>query len=336
MKTKILFYLLLAGLVLVGCSSGKPKIGLLVHSFDTPRWHSDEKYFIEAVDQLGGVSVVKMADNDAQKQIEQAKEMINAGISVLVVIPVDQFSAGQIVEMAHKSNIKVIAYDRLINNCWLDYYVSSDNVRIGEIQAEYLVNTTPTGSYALIGGPTYDNNSRMIFLGQMNILQPYIEKGEIKLVYNVFSDYWTEDEGYRHAIQLIQSAKGAVDAILAGNDAIALGVLRALKENGMAGKVKLAGQDADLSNIQEIMRGNQTMTVYKPIKTMAYTVAELAIHLANESPVPLATSTISNGNRLVPSYLVNPMAINESNIQMTVVAEGYQEAENLKVNAQKR
>ncbi|MBW8332134.1 MAG: substrate-binding domain-containing protein [Prolixibacteraceae bacterium] len=329
MKTKILIYLLLAGLVLVGCSSGKPKIGLLVHSYDTPRWQSDEKYFTEAVDQLGGISVVKMAENDAQKQIQQAKELIDEGISVLVVVPVDQFSAGQIVDMAHKNNIKVIAYDRLINNCWLDYYVSSDNVRIGEIQAEYLTNTIPAGNYALIGGPTYDNNSRMIFLGQMNIIQPYIDKGQISLIYNVFSDYWTEAEGYKHTLQLIETAKGDVDAILAGNDAIALGALRALKEKGLAGKVKLAGQDADLANIQEIMKGNQTMTVYKPIKTMAYTVAELAIHLADESPVPLATSTISNGNRLVPSYLVNPMAINESNIQMTVVAEGYQEADKI-------
>lgn len=328
MKTKIFFYFLLT-LLLVGCSTGKPKIGLLVHSYDTPRWQSDQKYFIEALEELGGVSVVKMAENDEQKQIEQAKELINSGISVLVIIPVNQFSAGQIVDLAHKSNIKVIAYDRLINNCWLDYYVSSDNVRIGEIQAEYLTNTNPTGNYALIGGPTYDNNSRMIYLGQMNILHPFIEKNEIKLVYNVFSDSWTEAEGYRHAIQLIDTTKGKVDAILAGNDAIALGVIKALKEKGLQGKVSVAGQDADLPNIQEIIRGNQTMTVYKPIKTMAYTVAELAVLLSQGNPLPLSTATVSNGNRLVPSYLVNPMAINESNIQMTVVAEGYQEAENI-------
>lgn len=328
MKTKIFFYFLLT-LLLVGCSPEKPKIGLLVHSYDTPRWQSDQKYFNEALEELGGVSVVKMAENDEQKQIEQAKELINSGISVLVIIPVNQFSAGQIVELAHKSNIKVIAYDRLINNCWLDYYVSSDNVRIGEIQAEYLTNTNPTGSYALIGGPTYDNNSRMIYLGQMNILHPFIEKNEIKIVYNVFSDSWTEAEGYRHTIQLIESTKGEIDAILAGNDAIALGVIKALKEKGLQGKVSVAGQDADLPNIQEIIRGNQTMTVYKPIKTMAYTVAELAILLSQGSPLPLSTATVSNGNRLVPSYLVSPMAINESNIQMTVVAEGYQEAENI-------
>lgn len=327
MKMKIFIYLVLAGSIILSCTSEKPKIGLLVHSFDTPRWQSDQKYFTEAVTQLGGEVDVRVADNDEQKQIEQAKEMINSGIAVLVVIPVNQFSAGQIVDLAHKSNIKVIAYDRMINNCWLDYYVSSDNVRVGEIQAEYLTNLRPTGNYALIDGPTSDNNSRMIYLGQMNILQPLIEKGAIKLVYNVFSDFWTEAEGYRHTVNLLKSTNGKVDAIIAGNDVIALGVMRALNEDSMLGKVAIAGQDADLPNIQQIIKGNQTMTVYKPIRTMAFTVAELAMNLARNEPVRPSTATISNGNRLVPSYLVNAMAINESNIQMTVVAEGYQEAE---------
>jgi D-xylose transport system substrate-binding protein len=329
MKTKILFFLLLTGLILVGCSSGKPKIGLLVHSYESPRWQNDQKYFVDAVNQLGGIPVVNVADNDEQKQIDQATDMINSGVAVLVVIPVNQFTAGQIIEIAHKRNVKVIAYDRLINNCWLDYYVSTDNVRIGEIQAEYLTKLKPTGNYALIGGPTYDNNSRMIFLGQMNILQPFIEKGDIKVVYNVFSDYWTEAEGYQHAIQMLDSTKNVIDAIIAGNDGIALGVMKALKEKGLEGKVALAGQDADLPNIQQIIKGNQTMTVYKPIKTMAFTAAELSMLLAKGDPVWQATATISNGDRLVPSYLVDAMAINENNIQMTVVAEGYQEAKEI-------
>lgn len=329
MKIKFLIYFILTGSILVGCSSAKPKIGLLVHSFETPRWQNDKKYFIEAVNQLGGIPVVNSAENDEQKQIDQAKEMINSGVAVLVIIPVNQFSAGIIVDLAHQHNIKVIAYDRMINNCWLDYYVSSDNVRVGEIQAEYLTNLKPTGDYALIGGPTYDNNSRMLYLGQMNILQPYIEKGEIKLVYSVFSDYWTAEEGYKHTQELIKATSGKIDAIIAGNDGIAMGVLKALKEKGLEGKVSLAGQDADLPNIQQIIKGNQTMTVYKPIRTMAFTVAELAIHLAQGTDIPQATATMSNGNRLVPSFLVNAMAINESNIQMTVVAEGYQEAEEI-------
>lgn len=329
MKIKILIYFILAGTILVNCSPEKPKIGLLVHSFDTPRWQNDKNYFVEAVNQLGGIPIVNSAENDEQKQIDQAKEMINSGVAVLVIIPVNQFSSGVIVDLAHKSNIKVIAYDRMINNCWLDYYVSSDNVRIGEIQAEYLTNLKPSGNYALVGGPTYDNNSRMLYLGQMNILQPLIEKGQIKLVYSVFADYWTADEGYKRTDELLKSIHGPIDAIIAGNDGIALGVMKALKEKGLEGKVALAGQDADLPNIQQIIKGNQTMTVYKPIRTMAFTVAELAMHIAQNTPIPQATATMSNGNRLVPSFLVHAMAINESNIQMTVVAEGYQEAEDI-------
>jgi D-xylose transport system substrate-binding protein len=302
---------------------------LLVHSLETPRWESDQKYFTEAVAQLGGKAIVAVADNDEQKQIEQAKKMIESGISVLVLIPVNQFTAGQIVDLAHKSKVKVIAYDRMVNNCWLDYYVSADNVRIGEIQAEYVSNLHPSGNYALIGGPTYDNNSRMIYLGQMNVLQPLIEKGQIKLAYSVFSDAWTGDEGYKHTLELLNVTSGRIDAILAGNDAIALGVVKALKEKGLGGKVALAGQDADLYNIQEIIKGNQTMTVYKPIRTMAYTAAELAMNLAKDKPLSQATATLSNGNRLVPSYLVDPVGVNENNIKMTVVAEGYQDAEKI-------
>jgi D-xylose transport system substrate-binding protein len=106
-------------------------------------------------------------------------------------------------------------------------------------------------------------------------------------------------------------------------------VVKALKEKGLGGKVALAGQDADLYNIQEIIKGNQTMTVYKPIRTMAYTAAELAMNLAKDKPLSQATATLSNGNRLVPSYLVDPVGVNENNIKMTVVAEGYQDAEKI-------
>ena len=326
MKIRILLFVLLTSSILISCLTGKPKIGLLVHSLETPRWNNDQKYFTDAVNQLGGTAIVDVAENDEQKQIDQAKQMIASGVSVLVLIPVNQFTAGKIVDMAHKSDVKVIAYDRMVNNCWLDYYVSSDNIRIGEIQAEFIKNLKPTGNYALIGGPTYDNNSRMIYIGQMNILQPLIERDQIKVIYNVFSDSWTGQEGYKHTLEALDASNGKLDAILAGNDAMALGVLKALKERGVEGKVAVAGQDADLPNIQEIIKGNQAMTVYKPIKTMAYTAAELAVNLAENKPLSQATATLSNGNRLVPSYLVNPMGVNESNIQMTVVAEGYQEA----------
>jgi D-xylose transport system substrate-binding protein len=322
MKTTIFSLFLLAGFIFAGCTPKQPKIGLLVHSYETPRWQNDQKYFVAAVEQLGGVSLVRMADNNAEKQIAQAKELIKKGAMVLVVIPVDQASAAEIVTLAHKKDIRVIAYDRLINNCRLDYYVSTDNIRVGEIQAQYLTKIKPVGNYALIGGPPNDNNSRMIYIGQMSILQPLVERGEIKISFRQVAAAWTTDEGYRLTKAGLDSTGNKLDAIICGNDAMALGAIRALRERGLAGKVAVAGQDADPPNIQEIMKGNQTLTVFKRIKTMASTAGELAIHLAKGEQIDPYMSTISNGERLVPSYLVDAVAVHEGNVEMTVIAEG--------------
>jgi len=321
MRTTIFSFLLLAGLIFAGCASKHPKVGLLVHSFETPRWQNDQKYFVEAVKQIGGVALVNVADNNGNKQLEQARELINEGAQVLVVIPVNQSTAVSIVNMAHAKNVPVIAYDRLITNCRLDYYVSTDNIRVGEVQAEFISKIKPKGNYALLEGPTYDNNSRMIYIGQMNVLQPFVERGEVKIAYKQFANSWTTDEGYRLAIKSLDTTSRKLDAIFCGNDAMAMGAIKALKEYSLEGKVAVAGQDADLPNIQQIMKGNQTVTVYKRIKTMASTAAELAMHLAKKEPVNPYLTTISNGERLVPSYLVDAVAVNEGNIEMTVTAE---------------
>ena len=322
MKTTIFSLLLLAGIFIAGCAPKHPKIGLLIHSFDAPRWQNDQRYFVEAVKQLEGIAMVKVADNDPKKQLAQAKELISKGAMVLVVIPVDQNTASQIVNLAHKKEIKVIAYDRLINNCRLDYYVSTDNVRVGEIQAQYLTKIKPLGNYALLGGPPNDNNSRMLYIGQLNILQPFVERDEIKIVFNQFANAWTTNEGYRLAIASLDANLNKVDAMICGNDAMAIGALKALKERGLLKRVVVAGQDADVQNVQEITKGNQAVTVFKRIKTMASTAAELAVHIAKDEAVEPYLSTISNGERLVPSYLVDAVAVHEGNVEMTVIAEG--------------
>lgn len=325
MKIRVFTFLLLVGMVLTGCLNNQPKIGFLIHGYDSPRWKHDEKYFVDALKQLKGIPIIRQADNDPDLQIKQAEELIRMGVKSLVVIPVDQYIAARIVEIAHENNVKVIAYDRMINNCMLDYYVSADNIKIGELQANYITKVKRKGNYALIGGPLFDNNSRMIYIGQMNILEPLIENGQINVAFREFAKSWTTKEGYRLANKSLDSTSNKLNAILCGNDAIALGVIKALKERGLAGKVAVTGQDADLANIQQIVAGNQSMTVFKKIKTMATTAAELAIHCAKNQPVEPYRVTLDNGDRLVPSYLVDAVVVNEDNIKMTVVAEGFQQ-----------
>lgn len=330
-RIKYLIFLILTIFVMIGCSKKETEpveVGFLIHALDHERWENDRDFLIEKVTELGGTVKVKIAENDASKQLAQAKELLANGVDVLVVVPVDQFAAAEIVKEAHAKNVKVISYDRLIKNCKLDFYVSTDNVKIGELQANYLTRIKPVGKFALIGGAKTDNNSMFLYLGQMNELQPLVEKGDIQIVYNEFTETWDEAEGYAHAQKILKNTKD-VDAIIAGNDAIARGVMKALREAGKEEQVLLAGMDADLQNLQEIVAGHQTCTVYKPYEKMAATAAELAMKLANGEECERTFQTISNGEKLVPSVFHDGIIVNRENLKLTVISEGYQKEEEI-------
>jgi D-xylose transport system substrate-binding protein len=160
----------------------------------------------------------------------------------------------------------------------------------------------------------------------MNELAPLVEKGDIKIVYNEFTNAWDETEGYAHAQKILKNIKD-IDAIIAGNDAIARGVMKALIEVGKEGKVLLAGMDADLYNLQEIVAGHQTCTIYKPYEKLAATAAELAMKLGNGEEFERTFQTISNGELLVPSVFHDGVIVNRENLKLTVISEGYQKEE---------
>jgi D-xylose transport system substrate-binding protein len=306
-----------------GCNPQKPKVGILIHDYENERWTKDRDYLVENLTKLGAEVLVEVANNDQNKQIEQAGEMIKKGAQVLIVVPINQDASAKIVEMAHDAGVKVIAYDRLINGCKLDYYISANSTKIGELQAGYLTSLRPKGKYALICGSKYDNNAMRLFIGQMNVLQPFMEKGDIQVVYSEFTENWTPAEGSLHARRILDQSTDAVDAIIAGNDALATGVMATLKERGLDGKIMIAGQDAQLSNLKAIMKGTQTCTILKPLKEMARITAELAVSLAIEKPLKMKFTTESNGKALVKSVLIDATVVNKNNIESTVIASGF-------------
>jgi D-xylose transport system substrate-binding protein len=263
-----------------------------------------------------------VADNNQQKQISQAQEMLNKGAKVLIVVAINQDEAAQIVELAHNSKAKVIAYDRLINGCQLDYYISANSTQIGGLMTSYVTSLKPKGTYALIPGSKYDNNATKLFIGQMNVLQPYMEKGDIQVVYSEFTEAWTPAEGSLHTNRILDQYPD-ITAIIAGSDAITDGVLTTLKERGMEGKVLVTGQDAELDNIQDVLHGTQTCDILKPLKEMAKVTADLAVSLALEKPITTKFTTESNGKVLVKSVLIDATTVNKSNIDATVVASGF-------------
>jgi D-xylose ABC transporter substrate-binding protein len=325
---KIILILIPLALVLQDCQKGKVKVGFLLDDFSSERWYQDRDLFIEHISELGGKIMVDSAMGDIKTQFEQAKVMLDKGVDVLVVVPANSEAAAAIVKLAHRYDVPVISYDRLIKNCDLDYYVSFDNTRVGELMSDYLSKRSPTGNYAIICGPASDNNSRLLKLGQMQVIQPYIEKGDIKVVYDDCVDEWSTEEGYRHMKKCLDSGL-KVDAVLCGNDALAEGAIQALKERGMAGQVLVSGQDAETVAIQNIMAGYQTMTVYKPIEAIAITAANVATKLGRDEPITEAIHTTNNGQKMVPSILLDAMVVNRDNIDMTVVADGYLKKHNL-------
>ena len=304
-----------------GCTS-KTKIGFLMDNTSLERWKKDKELFEKTTKEMGAEPIIKVADGNPDVQYQQAVELIDEGVDVLVVIPCDLIKAGKIVKAAHAKKIPVISYDRLIKDSNVDYYISTDNIQIGELQAGYLSKISPVGNYALITGPTSDNNAFLLRLGWMNVLQPLIDKGDVKIVLDKFTNFWLPDESYNIMKKFFEEG-GKVDAILAGNDALATGAIMALKEFNHDGKVLVAGQDADINAIRNIVAGVQTITIYKPIESMVYATVNAALKLADGKAPSNMNITVFNGKKLVPTILLKAQVVNRQNIKMTVVSEGF-------------
>jgi len=294
-------------------------IGLSLDTLALERWNYDKKYFTEEAEKLGAKVIVQSANSDDAKQLQQAEQMINQGVNVLVVVPHDGQASAKIVDKAHEEGVKVLAYDRLINNPKLDDYISFDNEKVGEMQAEAITKLVPKGNYVYIGGSPTDNNATMFKDGAMKVLQPLIDKGDIKLVYNQMTVNWDPANAMKNMEQALTGVNNKVDAVVAANDGTAGGVIQALGEQGMAGKVPVSGQDADLEGLQRIQKGTQTMTVYKPIKLEATTAAKIAMQMAKGEEVSDATQKVSG----IPSVLLTPITVTKDNIASTVVKDGF-------------
>jgi D-xylose transport system substrate-binding protein len=191
------------------------------------------------------------------------------------------------------------------------------------MQAEYLVRHAPAGNYVLIAGSPNDEGAKTLHDAQMNILQPYIARGDIKVIADAYTKDWLPSEAYLFMLKAIDSAQGKIAAVLASNDGLAGGAIQALREHNLAGKVLVSGQDADLAAVICIAQGTQTMTVYKPIVNEAAAAAEEAVRLAKGENAH-ADGAMSNGKIKVPTIMLKPLIVTRDNIKTTVVKDGFQ------------
>ena len=269
----------------------KIKIGLMVDSLVIERWQKDRDIFISRAKALGAEVILKNANEDAQLQTQQVRELIEAKVDVIVIIPYDRISIAPILKQAKREGIKIIAYDRLVQKGDVDLYISFDNFKVGELMGASILEKAPMGNYVVINGSPKDNNAYMFNEGYMSVLQPAIDAGAIEVLANVWADDWREVVAYDTISDLIDSG-AEIDAIIGANDDLAEGAIRSLLERQLAGRVLVSGHDANLSACQRIVEGTQTLTIYKPIKKLAQKAAEVAVDLAMGKAISSADSIL--------------------------------------------
>ncbi len=324
MKRSLNYILCLVVLVAVSCNnSNKVKVGYLIPNEKSERYLKEREYFKQKIASMGGEALVASADYDDQKQIEQAHEMITQGAKVLVVNAVNMNTAAKIVRDAHENNVQVIAYDRLIQNSDLDYYVSFDNVKVGKLMAEYVTKIRPEGNYVLIGGDKADRNAVLVKQGQMEVLSGLVKAGKIKIDYNVYVEDWSGENAYQEMKRYLNLSNQNPVAVVSSYDGMTTGCIKALEEANLAGIVAITGQDAELEACRNIINDRQSMTVYKPLKLLAEKSAEIAYKMSIGEKIDISANTVNNGQKDVPAILLEPLIVDKNNMKSVIVSDGF-------------
>ena len=319
MKTRMMIICTLVWLTAVHLHA--QRIGLLMDNYVVDRWYLDQKLFTERINAMGGECVVEVPYGDPDEQVRLGQKLIDSGVDALVIVASDSRKAAAIVDAANKKKIPVISYDRLILSKGLAFYISYNNTRVGNLQAEYVLKKVPRGKYLLINGPPTDYNAVLFRKGQMEVLQPHIDAGEIEIVGDIVLNEWSEIEALMRIDELFATKDLRPDAIIAANDALATGTLQAIPSD-LLGHVIVTGQDAELMAIRNIISAVQTMTVYKPIRDLEYRAAEIAMDFARGKK-PKKATRLKTEDLEVDAILLNPIVVDKQNYKTTVVQDGH-------------
>jgi D-xylose transport system substrate-binding protein len=303
-------------------------VAFLLKESKTARWEGfDRPYFTERLEQVCPKCklVYGNANQDAARQQQQAEAALTQGAKVLVITPVDSKAAAAIAKRAKQAGVPVIAYDALINDAPIDYFVSFQNEKVGELQGRALVEklerdgTGDEGEIVMINGSPTDANAGQFKTGAHAAID-----GNVKIGKEYDTPDWSPDKAQQEMEQAITTlGKDKIVGVYAANDGTAGGAIAAMKGYGMdPAKIPVTGQDAELAAIQRIVAGEQYMTVYKAIRPEANAAADLAVALL-KGEKPKMPSTIDNGAMDVPAKLLRPVAVTRANIAQTVVKDGF-------------
>ncbi|WP_238343090.1 sugar ABC transporter substrate-binding protein [Nocardioides cynanchi] len=308
---------------------------ILPDATTSPRWENNDRPSLTAAFKAAGVgSDIQNAGGDTAKFGTICDSMINEGVKVLMIVNLDPESGSACLKKATAAGITSIDYDRLTPGGGASYYVSFDNVVVGQLMGEGLQKCLTaegknTANIIYINGAETDNNASLFKEGYAKALKPKLDSGDYKLVGDV-SGEWDANKAANAFDGLYTKNNGNIDGIVSANDTMAGGIIARLKANGLAGKVPITGQDASVGGLQQILAGNQCMTVYKNTDLEAGLASKLAIDLIKGDTAgadALATGSVTDPttNQPVKSALATPEAIFKNNVKK-VIDDGFQKA----------
>ncbi|CAB3651221.1 Multiple sugar-binding periplasmic protein SbpA [Paraburkholderia sediminicola] len=321
----------------------KGVIGISLPDKTESRWITDGKSMVDALKAKGYSADLQYANYDVPTQVNQVENMLAKGVKALVIAPIDGKTFSDALALAQKKGIKVISYDRLISQTKdVDYYATFDNYGVGVLQGQSIVSAwqkagskTPF-NIEVFGGSSDDNNAHMVYAGGMSVLKPYIDSGKFvvrskQVVFDkVATRNWDGATAQARMDNLLSAfyGKDHLDAVWTPNDAIAVGVISSLKGIGYGSARQtmpvVTGQDADIQNVKNIVRGDQTSTVFKDTRKLAGVTAEMVDNALSGKQVPVNdTKSYNNGTKIVPTYLVKPILVDKANYQSELVTSGY-------------
>jgi D-xylose transport system substrate-binding protein len=314
-------------------SPGEPglAIGLSFADFASARWRRERDEMTRLLEAEGYEVLVQVANHDARLQNDQIRALADQGAKVIIVVAEDGDEAAAAVDDVSRRGVRVIAYDRRVNSANLAVYLSYDYLEIGRDQARGILAVKDSGRFVLLGGSPTDNAAHLFRAGQMEVLQPLLDSGQIRIVADQWVENWDPANARKVMQNIIKATKGAIDAVVASNDGTALGALEAMRKAGFAGKVPISGQDATAAGCNSIARGELTLTILKDIRDLVPLACDAADRLARGLELPglvdhplaeLTGDRSLSGN--APCEFAPLSTVDGGNLKRLVVDSGFQ------------
>ena len=322
------------------------KVGLSFSDFATERWKNEQQLMEKLLREKGYDVVWQEANHDVKLQNDQIDNMITQGAKALIVIAEDGDAAATAVDKAAQAGVKVIAYDRLIKSPNIAGYISFNNTEVGRQQALGVLKALDIdggkwtkdnpAKVVMLGGSPTDNNAILFRQGQMEIVQPYVDKGIIKIVADQWVDNWDAANANKIMENILTAQQNKIDAVVASNDGTALGALTAMKAQKLNGIVPISGQDATADGANSIVKGDLTVSILKDIRNLTPLAVAMADNLIQGKPVEglkaytmaeLTNDPAKTGD--VQALFLPVQQVNKDNVDELVVKSGFQKAEDV-------